>query len=807
MQKKYDFRECEIKWQNYWENEEIYKFDKNSSKPLFSVDTPPVTISGTIHIGHIFSFTQAEFMVRYKRMTGFNVFYPFGFDDNGLPTERLVEKERKIKAHQLPREEFNRICLEVLGKYRKDFKEVFARLGDSADWNLLYSTIEPRVQRIGQLSFLRLAKEKNAYYGDKPAIWCPECQVSIAQAELDSKEIESYFNYLYFQISDAKPGKSKEENSIKIATTRPEFLCACVCVFVNPKDKRYKNFIGKKVIVPLYDFEVEVKGDEKVDMQKGTGAVMCCTFGDETDLEWQQKYNLPIKNAINDNGTMTSLAGAFAGKKTETARKEIIEELKAQGILYKQEKIMHAVAVHERCGVPMEIKFKKQWFIDILTKKQEFLDLGEKIKWHPSFMKNRYINWVENLSHDWCISRQRYFGIPIPVWYCADCGEIIFAEESQLPCNPMTTKPTQSACSKCGSKNIIPETDVFDTWQTSSVTPFINSHWGAENDVTAEFLPMSFRPHAHDIIRTWDFYTIVKSYYHTAEVPWKNLMISGFIMADKENKISKSKANSSKFSAIEVLNQKSADVTRYWASTGSLGRDIVVSDEEFIIGAKLINKIWNVSKFVLSFLQDYGNKKVSILKIDQWIIARFNAMQKQFKAYFEKYEIGLARAELEKFFWNFCDNYVEIAKRRLYNPDVYGEKATESARQTCFLVLKEMLKLWAIYLPHITEEIYKNFFEKYEGEKSIHLTQISEINEKTEDGIIPQGDEVVEIVAAVRRFKSENNLSLKEEINKLIIIDYSEHICDFEIDIKAVCSIKEVLYKTELGKKRIEIEN
>ena len=795
MLDKYNFRESEKKWQEFWQEKGIYHFDKNSQKPIFSIDTPPPTVSGKIHIGHIFSYSQAEFVARYKRMRGYNVFYPFGFDDNGLPTERLVEKELNIRAHEISREEFRDKCMAVAEKYEKEFKNLFIRAGNSADWNYSYSTVSPRVQRLSQLSFIDLYKKGKAYYGEKPAIWCPECQVSIAQAELESKDIASTFNHIKFYYADNK------NEYLEIATTRPEMLSACVCVFVNPDDKRYKDKIGKKVIVPLYNFEVEILTDEKASIDKGTGAVMCCTFGDETDLEWQQKHNLPIKEAITDGGRMTALAGKYEGLKIKKAREEIIKDLKENNLLIKQEDIIHAVSTHERCGTPMEIKIKKQWFISLVDDKDEFLKRGREINWAPNFMHSRYSNWVDNVNRDWCISRQRYFGVPIPVWYCAHCGKIVVADEKDLPVNPLVSKPSKPC--ECGHSDFIPESDVFDTWQTSSISPQINTLWNEDDEFYKKLMPMSLRPNAHDIIRTWDFYTIAKSHYHSNILPWKDVMISGFVMADKNEKISKSKSNS-KMSPEALLEEKSADVTRYWAGTGSLGRDIIFSEEEFKNGAKLVNKIWNASKFVLSFLRDYTPKETKLLPMDEWIIAKFNQMQKYFIEYFEKYEIGLAMSELERFFWNFCDNYIEIAKNRLYKPEVYGEQAKASAQLASFEVLKEMLKLFAIYLPHITEEIYKDYFETFEGKISIHNTEIKQIDLQTSSNIIENGDLVCEIVSAIRRYKSENNVSLKEQIENLTLTGYPEFIKSVEYDIKAVGNVKNFEYKN--GEKNIEIK-
>lgn len=794
LDNKYNFLESQQKWQKFWQENGVYKFDPNSPKEIFSIDTPPPTVSGKIHIGHIFSYSQADMLARYKRMTGYNVFLPFGFDDNGLPTERLVEKELGIKAHEVSREEFRDKCMQVAKKYEEDFQNLFIKAGHSADFSLCYSTVSPEVQKASQKSFIDLVKQGEAYYGERPAIWCPECRISIAQAELESKDIESSFNHIKFNFAD-------EEGYLEIATTRPEMLGACVCVFVNPEDERYKKYIGKKVIVPLYNFEVEVLTDEKASIDKGTGVVMCCTYGDETDLLWQQQHNLPVKIVIDDGGRMTEIAGKYFGMKIKAARAQIIEDLKEAGLLIKQEPIVHAVATHERCGTPMEINIKKQWFIKLVEHKDEFLKRGEEIKWYPDFMKSRYMNWVENVDRDWCISRQRYFGVPIPVWYCEECGEIILPEEDQLPVNPLVDKP-RAKC-KCGCEKFRPETDIFDTWQTSSITPQINSKWIEDTEFYSKMMPMSLRPNAHDIIRTWDFYTIAKSHYHSNCLPWKNVMISGFVMANKDEKISKSKSNS-KMSPETLIQEKSADITRYWASTGSLGRDIVFTDEEFKNGAKLVNKIWNASRFVLSLLDGYHpEKEIELLPMDRWVIGKFNDMLKRFKDYFDKYEIGLSIGELEKFFWNFCDNYIEIVKRRLYNPDVFGEDATNSAKYASYKVLLGMLKLFAIYLPHITEEIYQAYFREFEGEISIHKTLLEEIKAKVFEEDLAGGDDVVEIVSKIRAYKSENNYSLKEELSEVTVVGYSNFVKEV-VDLKGVGGIVEL--KFEDGEKDIKIK-
>lgn len=761
LEKKYDYKTSEKKWQEYWQEKGTYKFDEKSNKPVFSIDTPPPTVSGKIHIGHIFSYSQAEFIARYKRMCGYNVFYPFGFDDNGLPTELLVEREKNLKAYTVSREEFTNMCLDTVKKYEDDFKNLFISVGNSADWNLLYHTVSPECQRTSQMSFLDLYKKNKVYYAEAPALWCTKCQTAIAQSELESEEKDSSFNYLKFYIDDT-------DEYVEIATTRPELLCACDCIFVNPKDTKHANLIGKTVRVPLYNFKVPVLSDDKVELDKGTGVVMCCTFGDQTDTQWYKKYHLELKIAIDDFGKMTNLAGKYAGLKTREARTQIIEDLKTSNLLIKQEPLKHQVSIHERCGTEMEIKLKKQWFIKTMDQKEKWLELGDEIDWHPAFMKSRYTDWVQNLMMDWCISRQKYFGVPFPVWYCRDCGEIIVADEKDLPVNPLTSTP-KHPCPKCNGTNFEPEKDILDTWATSSVTPQINTRWNVDGEFYNKMMPMSLRPNAHDIIRTWDFYTIVKSFYHSNTIPWKNIMISGFIMASAGQKISKSK-NNSKTDPLDLIATYSADVVRYWTATGSLGRDIIFNEEKFKIGARLVNKLYNASKFVWLFIENYKPQGTpELAPIDKWLLAKFADMQAKFNSYFEKYEVGLAMSELENFFWNFCDNYIELVKVKLYNETADNKLEVESAKYTCYTVLLEMLKMFGIYLPHITEEIYQNTFLSTVCAPSVHNLEFTNFGDFANIDIITKGEEVCDIVSQVRGYKTDNKISLKTKLTKIVM--------------------------------------
>ena len=524
LSNKYNASEAEPRIQKFWQDNGVYKYDPKSKKPTFSIDTPPPTVNGHIHLGHISSYTQSEFVARYKRMSGYNVFYPFGFDDNGLPTELYVEKTHGVKAYEVGREKFRQLCYDTVQELEEEFKEIFIATGNSADWDLMYHTVSLDSQRISQTSFVDLYNKNKLYCALAPALWCTKCRTSIAQSELETKESESCFNYLRFYLDG-------EDNFVEIATTRPELLCACDCVLINPKDEKNKHLLNKKIRIPLYNFTVPVLTDDKVEMDKGSGVVMCCTFGDQTDALWFKKYNLEYKQAIDDGGRMTELAGKYAGLKVKEARAKVIEDLIANGHMIRQENITHQVSVHERCGTEMEINLKRQWFIKTLDCKEQWKKLGNEINWQPTFMKARYDDWVENLSMDWCISRQKYFGVPIPVWYCKKCGTPIVADEKDLPVNPLVDAP-KKVC-KCGCTEYEPEIDILDTWATSSVTPQINCKWKVDDETFKKLYPMSLRPNAHDIIRTWDFYTIVKGFYHNNARPWDNLMIMGFLMADK----------------------------------------------------------------------------------------------------------------------------------------------------------------------------------------------------------------------------------------------------------------------------------
>jgi len=454
MDKRYAYKQLEKDVQQKWNSELTYAHENNPG-PLYNIDVPPPTVSGVLHIGHIFSYTQTDIIARYKRMSGYSVFYPFGFDDNGLPTERYVEKKLKIRAHTTQRSKFIKICIEESHKAEKEFTQLWQRMGISADWRSTYSTISDITRKISQESFVRLYNKGYVYRKFEPSLYCTVCRTSVAQAELDDVERPSYFNDIVFKLAD--------DTELIISTTRPELLPSCVALFYNPDDVRYQYLKDKYAIVPIFGYEVPILSDKLVDKEKGSGLVMCCTFGDKTDISWFKKYTLPYKQSIGLDGKFTSDASMLSGLKVAEARKAIIEVLKTENLLRIQKPITHSVNVHERCKNDIEYVALSQWFLKILDHKKQFLQAAERIAWFPKFMKSRYINWVENLNWDWCLSRQRFYGIPFPIF---------LADIANLPIDPQEVL-YEKPCTKCGGNNIIPDTDVMDTWNTSSLTPYL----------------------------------------------------------------------------------------------------------------------------------------------------------------------------------------------------------------------------------------------------------------------------------------------------------------------------------------------
>jgi valyl-tRNA synthetase len=792
LPKKYNAHESEEKWMEHWDKEHTYQFDPESKKPFFTVDTPPPTVSGKMHIGHAFSFTQQDFITRYKRMKGFEVFVPFGTDDNGLPTQRLVEKEKGIKEKNFSRKEFVDICLKTLEEMRPEFIQDWKRIGFSADYNIAYSTINDHCQRISQKSFIDLYKQGREYRKEAPSIWCPTCNCSIAQVELEDVEMDSSFNDIVFKVANEKG----EEQELIVATTRPELLPACVAVFAHPEDERYKHLIGKDAKVPIFNHKVPIIADERADPEKGTGIVMCCTFGDQTDMEWYFAHNLPLKIAITRDGKMTDLADKYEGMPIKEARKAIIEDMKEQGLLKNQKPIKHPVNVHERCGTPIEILNTKQWFLKYLDIKDQLIKAGEELTWFPPHMVNRYDNWIKGLQWDWSLSRQKFFGIPIPAWYCEECEEVILADEKDLPVDPTKDKPPVEKCPKCGSKLLIGENDVLDTWATSSLSPKLAVELFPK--IKDKLYPMDLRPQAHDIITFWLFNTVVKSQLHDKCNPWKNTMISGWALDPKGKKMSKSKGNA--IAPKDMLEKFSGDAMRYWASTAKLGEDVATQEKDFQNGQKLVTKLFNASKFALIHLEDYNPKdhedidKNKLHALDKWLLSKLQKLVKTATEAFENYEYSKVRLATDLFFWNtLCDNYLELVKDRLYNPDTRGKEARLSGQYALYQAVSTVLKLYAPIVSFVTEEIYSWHFAKLEGEESIHKSAWPIVDEELiSDDFEARGDEIIKVVETMRKFRAEYQMSMKEELSK-INIKSKNNLNDFVDDLKATTKAKEII--------------
>ena len=775
MEGDYKAKEVEEKWQEKWVNDKTYAYPgAKDNEEVFSIDTPPPTVSGSLHMGHLYGQTLQDFQARFQRMYGKKVFQPFGYDDNGIASERLTEDELDIRHQDFTRREFQEKCREVCQDYEEQFTENMQALGLSHDWTNTYKTIEPRVQRISQLSFIDLYEKDREYRKRAPAIWCPECETAISQVETEDAERDAHFNDIEFDLTSGN-------GSVIISTTRPELLPACVAIFVHPEDEMNDNLVGEKAEVPLFGHEVPIIEDERVDMEKGSGVVMCCTFGDQTDIEWYNAHDLDLKVAIDESGTMTELAGEYEGMSTHKAREAIVDDLDDEGLLLDREAITHTVQVHERCEEDIEFRVTEQWYVKLLDRKEEYLEAGREMDWYPEKMFTRYKHWIEGLEWDWCISRQRDSGIPFPVWYCEDCGEEVVADKEDLPVDPIQDEPPVDKCPECDGKEFRAEEDVFDTWATSSLTPLINANWDWHQEDEEfrmgrpELYPFDLRPEGHDIISFWLFHTVVKCYEHTGEVPFDGVMNHGHILDENREKMSKSKGNV--VAPAEVLEKFPVDAARYWAAGGKVGNDFPFKEQELESGEKLMRKIWNASKLVDSLTDESPSRPEELDEIDAWILAEQDEVIDEVAEYMDNYEFMKARDRLRSFFWNtFCDDYLEIAKQRLEKENSSTEYALRTAH-------RKFLKLFAPFLAHITEEIWNDM---YAG-KSIHTTSWPEIEDLEAD--LEAGENAMEVISGLRKYKSDNHMSLNEELEKVEIYG---NISGMEEAIKEVMHVQEL---------------
>lgn len=806
MDSKYNFSTSEKNILKFWKQEKTYQWNRNLNREdNFTIDTPPPTVSGELHLGHVFSYVHTDFIARFQRMQGKNVFYPIGFDNNGLPTEKLISQKLNISTKDLSQEEFYEATLEFLSEEHEKFRHLLTHIGLSIDWTLEYSTISPKVSAISQASFIDLFEKGDIYLAKKPIIWDTQYQTAIAKSETEEKQRQS----IIYNIELKLLGSNKEDlgKKIQIATTRPELFPACVAIFFNPEDLRYTNLHNHYVQIPIFDIMVPILADDAVKIDKGTGLVICSTFGDFTDIMWQKKHNLPIINIISDVGTIVfseeanlrmSRDGTLKYKSLQNlpihqARSQIIVLFKE--FITSSTEILQTVQCSERSGCIIEILPKEQWFIKSEKYKNRLISLSKELNWLPSFMSIKLDDWVNNLDSDWCISRNRSFGIPIPVWFSKKSGEegkVILPNLKNLPINP-----TQSAPKGYLSSEVRAETCVLDTWATSCISPFINAKGIFKDGYYNKIFPLDLRPQSHEIIRTWTFGTLLKTYLHNQTIPWKNVMISGWCITKDKTKMSKSKGNAT--SPLEFLKLYGADAIRYWCSQAKLGADIVVSEEIMQEGKKFITKIYNAGRFCLlqSESLEKSEKEAQELincTLDKWLLHSLDELIDLSAQYLQKYDYYNARYIIEEFFKkSFCDAYIELIKVRAYS-DNSGKK---SAKITLYIAFLTILKLFAPFFPYITDELYLNF-KKDKG--SIHQlgSWPQKFNLKNKEGILFVSN-IITALNLVHGIKTKCALSLKASIKTLYIWQDNIHNCPKDLlqDLQTTACAKNLIFLTK----------
>ncbi len=808
---KYDHARVESDWKEQWEARGLYRWDPERARAeTFVVDTPPLTASGSLHIGHVFSFTHQDLIVRYQRMRGMNIAYPIGWDDNGLPTERRAQdafgirpdpslpydpsweprrdKRKKDPIEAVSRRNFIEACALVTAEDEAAFEEVWRSLGLSFDWQQQYATIDAHCRRMAQISFLDLVERGQAYQTLSPTMWDVDFKTAVAQAEVEDRERPGAYHDIRFDIEGG--------GDLVIATTRPELLGACIAVVAHPDDDRYTQLFGKQAIVPLFRTAVPILAAEHADPERGTGILMVCTFGDVADVDFWRASGLPLRQVLDANGRLAPVRfdcepfasldpeaanaayGQIEGLSVAQARKKIVELLRDDGRLTREpEPIQHPVKFYERGERPLEFVPTRQWFIKLLEHKDQLIEQGRKIQWHPEFMRARYEDWVQGLNQDWCVSRQRYSGVPFPVWYpLASDGSVdyerpIFAPSEQLPVDPSSEVPAgydESQRNQPGG--FCGDPDVMDTWATSSLTPQIMSHWKLDPARHARLFPMDVRPQAHDIIRTWTFYTIVKAWMHEGEVPWRHVMISGWILDPDRKKMSKSKGNV--VTPGELLQEHSADAVRYWAARARLGVDTAFDPKVFKLGKRLCTKLFNASRFALLQLGESDGLEPEPSQIteplDLDFVSRLRQVVERAGRDMEQFDYASALQLIETTFWEFCDNYLELVKGRSYaSEDTPGRR---SATTTLELALRTFVRLFAPFLPFVCEEIWSWRFAREGRESSVHTAHWPTTAEWAE---LPTADAAdgyacaVEISQKIRAAKTRERRSLRWPVERL----------------------------------------
>jgi valyl-tRNA synthetase len=828
----------EQKWIERWEHSGVFRFDRTRPRTqVYSIDTPPPTVSGSLHVGHVFSFTHTDLIARFQRMRGKAVFYPMGWDDNGLPTERRVQNYYGVRCDpSLPydasftppaqpakspisvsRPNFIELCDRLTAEDEKVFEHLWKYLGLSVDWSMTYATIGKRAQRVSQLAFLRLLARGHAYQAEAPTLWDIDFKTAVAQAELEDREMPGAYHRIRFALADAGGVRGFSRPFVEIDTTRPELIPACVALVAHPDDERYQPLFGAEVVTPLFGVRVPVRAHALADPGKGSGIAMICTFGDITDVTWWRELALPVRAVIHVDGTLRDVTWGVSGWESTDpdraqrhygeivrlpaakARARVVEQLRASGdLLGDPRPITHAVKFYEKGDRPLEIVTSRQWFIKTIEFRDALIERGRELKWHPPYMQTRYENWVNGLNGDWCISRQRFFGVPFPVWYpISDLGRVeydkpIAAGVGHLPVDPSTDVPPDYRPDQRGAPGgFVGDPDVMDTWATSSLSPQIITGWEDDADLVSRTFPLDLRPQAHDIIRTWLFDTVLRTHLEHNSLPWSNAAISGFVLDPDRKKMSKSKGNV--VTPLGLLEQHGSDGVRYWAASGRPGADTAFDTNQMRVGRKLAIKILNASKFALSASEPQGAINAPV---DRAMIRSLAALVAEATDGFEGYDYARVLQRVETFFWRFCDDYLELVKGRRYGEQ--GPEGAGSANAALLAALSVLLRLFAPFLPFVTEEVWS-----WWREGSVHKASWPTPDELL-SGIADHSDKVravderayqlaIDILFEVRKQRSEAKQPFKVPITRVAVnvpADTVQVMSIVEADLRAALRVQ-----------------
>jgi valyl-tRNA synthetase len=817
----------ETKWNARWEEEGTYRFDPTPSHDaVFSIDTPPPTVSGSLHVGHVFSYTHTDIVARFQRMRGKAVFYPMGWDDNGLPTERRVQNYYGVRCDpSLPydaaftppdkpgkqplsvsRPNFIELCARLTHEDEQAFEHLWRYLGLSVDWSRTYATIGKSAQRVSQAAFLRLLHRGQAYQLEAPTLWDVDFRTAVAQAELEDREQPGAYHRLRFDAGN--------DSFVDIETTRPELLPACVALVAHPDDARYQPLFETTVRTPLFSVPIPVKAHPLADPEKGSGIAMICTFGDLTDVTWWRELSLPVRGVIQPNGALRPVTfgsdewpsadpataqthyDQLAGLSVTKARARIVELLQASGALIGEPRpISHPVKFYEKGDRPLEIVTSRQWFIKTMDHKEPLLARGRELRWHPEYMQHRYENWVNGLTGDWCVSRQRFFGVPFPVWYAVradgttDYARQLVPDESRLPVDPSTDVPDgYDASQRNVPGGFTGDPDVMDTWATSSLTPQIAAGWLDDPALFARVFPMDVRPQAHDIIRTWLFTTVLRAELEHGSLPWANAAISGWVLDPDRKKMSKSKGNV--VTPMALLEEHGSDGARYWAASGRPGADTAFDLAQMKVGRRLAIKLLNAAKFALLQAEPRG---AVVEPLDRGMLTQLSRLVEDATEHLEAYEYTRVLERAEAFFWSFCDDYLELVKARRYGD--FGAEGAASANSAMLVALSTLLRLFAPFLPFVTEEVWS-----WWQPGSVHRASWPTPEEVVE-AIGGRDDQSASVLAAtqaaladVRRLKALEKRPVKAVISRAVLPQALEALRPSIRDFQAASHVRELAF-------------